>query len=146
LAGPVNANNNKTKVLSHAHAQTFICLGVFYLDTKPDTAAYLISLNEQITLGENLYATLGNGACINCHGEKGLGGVEIGICSYSHGADCASGTVLRYETVKTWVANMGAYGPSNKPFLCADSVPTGANCSENVALYLKSLGWKRVRQ
>lgn len=115
-------------------------------DCAPNTAAYLISLNEKIIAGENLYKTLGNGACVNCHGDKGLGGTDTPICSYLHGEECPGGFVLSYEMVKTRVARMGNYGPSRMPFLCTDSVPSGANCAENVSLYLKSLGWKRIRQ
>lgn len=112
----------------------------------PDTAAYLISLNEKINSGENLYKTLGNGACFNCHGEKGLGGTDTPICSYLHGEECPGEFVLSYDEVKSSVMRMSSRGGIGTPKLCTPTVPTGANCSENVALYLKSLGWKRVRQ
>ncbi|HMY38474.1 MAG TPA: c-type cytochrome [Marinagarivorans sp.] len=110
-----------------------------------NTAAYLISLNEIINTGENLYKTLGNGACLNCHGDKGLGGLDIGICSYAHGEDCPNEFVLSYDEVMASVMRMSLRGGSGTPKLCTQTIPS-SGCAANVALYLKSLGWKRIRQ
>jgi mono/diheme cytochrome c family protein len=111
-----------------------------------NTAAYLISLSPKVAKGETLYRTLGasvgqaTGSCIDCHGEEGLG--DVAICGRPN-EFCTD--VRAYAQIKASVEIMGRAGRNKTPYLCT-ATAGGANCSEDVALYLKALGWTRKTQ
>jgi len=114
-----------------------------------NTAAYLVkTVAPLLVSGENLYKTVGNGACFDCHGDKGVGGTEVAICSYAQGDVCLSTDVKTFDLIVSDVKSMalnGRKGGANTK-ICTDTVPAGANCAQNVSLYLKALGWQRKRQ
>lgn len=112
-----------------------------------NTAAYLVkTVAPFLVSGENLYKTVGNGACFNCHGDKGTGGTSGPICSYVHGQDCTVDLLLSFDETKSSVLKMSLKGSVGTPKLCTDTNPAGANCADYVSLYLKAPGWKRNRQ
>ncbi len=118
-----------------------------------NTAAYLVkTVAPLLESGENLYKTVSGGACFDCHGNKGTGGTnpkKSVICTYLQADACFEEDVAAntFDAIKADVEAMAANGRSRtNPKLCTDSIPAGANCSQNVSLYLKALGWKRNRQ
>jgi hypothetical protein len=100
-------------------------------------------VGPKVTSGQNSFQTLGSGAnkCVSCHGNVGQGvsSSKPPICSYVQNK-CSQDSVWSYSDLLDEDVNGGVvrmtkqYAPS-----CA------GECNENIALFLKSLGWKRTR-
>jgi hypothetical protein len=101
-----------------------------------NTAAYLVSLSPKLAKGEVDFTTLGDGACVACHGAKGGGSTRI--CTVIQ-TRCTA--VKTYTQIKAKVEVMGEFGDEEPPYLCTSA--NGSSCSEDVSLFLKAFNWTR---